>query len=119
VEPVLASVALARAAIRSALAASTPELAERAATCGSELVANAIRHGAPPVLLSITERADHTVIAVEDGDGAPPVLRRSENGDVTGRGLPIVVALSERWGVEFLPHGKRVWCLFGPVPGPG
>lgn len=111
VEPTLTAVAGARTMIRAELSLVAPECAERAAVCGSELVANAIRHGEPPILLTVVVGPGHAVVAVEDGSRQPPLPRVAGAVDPGGRGTLIVDRLADRWGVEFLPGGKRVWCL--------
>lgn len=111
VEPILASVSKARAAIRSSLETLSVDGAERAMACGSELVANAVCHGAPPILLTVIGDPDHIVVAVEDGSRRPPTPRTATTGEQSGRGTLIVDRLADQWGVDFLPHGKRVWCL--------
>ena len=106
------AVAGARAAIRRALDAAATEPMERATMCGSELVANAVRHGAPPIHLIVKTRADSVVVVVQDGSRRPPIPRIAAPTELSGRGTLIIERLSDRWGVEFLPDGKRVWCLF-------
>jgi anti-sigma regulatory factor (Ser/Thr protein kinase) len=109
--PSPASVRAARTVIRHALETLGPERTERAAVCGSELVSNAVRHGAPPIVLTVVRGADAVVIAVADGSREPPRPRAAPDDDPTGRGTLIVDRLADRWGVEFLPGGKQVWCL--------
>lgn len=104
------SVRAARAVIRHVLGALDPERAERAAVCGSELVANAVRHGDPPIVLSVVRGPDDIVIAVADGSREPPRPRTAGDDDPTGRGTLIIDRLADRWGVDFLPGGKQVWC---------
>ena len=112
IEPTPASVGVARALIRSHVGAATPEQAETAAICGSELVANAVVHGAPPILLTVVSGGAQVVVAVEDGSRTPPAPRQPGPTEPGGRGTLIVERLADRWGVDFLPGGKRVWCLF-------
>ena len=88
-----------------------PERAERAAACGSELVANAVVHGAPPIVLTVWRRADRILLAVTDTDRTPPSPRTAQASDPDGRGTLIVGRLADRWGVDFPAEGKRVWCL--------
>ena len=104
------SVRAARAVIRQALDAIDPERAERAVMCGTELVANAVRHGEPPIVLSVVRGPEDIVIAVADGSREPPRPRTAAHDDTTGRGTLIVDRLADRWGVDFLPGGKQVWC---------
>jgi anti-sigma regulatory factor (Ser/Thr protein kinase) len=111
VEPILASVAKARAVIQRSLQSVSTDRAERATACGSELVANAVCHGSPPILLTVINDADRIVVTVEDGSRQPPTPRTAGISDHNGRGTLIVDKLADQWGVDFLPHGKRVWCL--------
>jgi anti-sigma regulatory factor (Ser/Thr protein kinase) len=111
VEPALASVAKARDVIRQSLKSVDPDWAERAAVCGSELVTNAVCHGSPPIVLTVLDDADRIVVAVEDGSRQPPTPRIAGTSEQSGRGTLIVDRLADQWGVDFLPHGKRVWCL--------
>jgi anti-sigma regulatory factor (Ser/Thr protein kinase) len=104
------SVRAAREVIRRVLDSLDPERAERAAVCGSELVANAVRHGAPPIVLSVVRGSEDIVIAVADGSREPPRPRTALDDDPTGRGTLIIDRLADRWGVDFLPGGKQVWC---------
>lgn len=73
-----------------------------------ELVANAVRHGGGCLRLEVHARdAEITVCAV---DGSAVVPRRRDPDDNGGRGLRIIEALGQAWGVEDLPRGgKRVW----------
>ncbi|MEV7868397.1 ATP-binding protein [Streptomyces sp. NPDC088124] len=79
----------------------------------SELVTNAVRYGTEPgdsvlVLLAVTD----TCVRIEVRD---PVRRRPRCRAVSqerdrGRGLFIVQALAECWGVTERPFGKAVWA---------
>jgi len=112
----LASVGEARSVIRHTLSDVSAECVDRAAICGSELVANALRHATPPIVLSVVVDHDHVVVAVEDASRQPPVPRVPGADDTGGRGTLMVGRFSDRWGVEFLPHGKRVWCTIMTAP---
>ena len=110
------SVTVARALIRSTVGATAPERAEPAAVCGSELVANAVVHGVPPILLTVVSDRARVVVSVEDASRTPPVPRLPGPTEASGRGTLLVDRLADRWGVDFLPGGKRVWCLFVVPP---
>ena len=75
----------------------------------SELVTNAVLHGRQPLFIEVAVTAD--VLRVEVGDGSPvsPSFSMLDPTAVTGRGLMLISAASDRWGVEPLPEGKVVW----------
>jgi anti-sigma regulatory factor (Ser/Thr protein kinase) len=87
----------------------------------AELVGNAIRHAQPlpgeVVRVAWRLRSDHNggqavTVRVTDG-GAPnrsPELRPVGAEAVDGRGLRIVVALADRWGIERDGLGQSVWA---------
>jgi anti-sigma regulatory factor (Ser/Thr protein kinase) len=89
-------------------------LADSADLIISELVTNAVEHGAEPALLAIyTDReADGGLlfIEVEDAGEHMPERRDADDEDMNGRGLSIVDALAADWGTEPVGHGKRVWA---------
>ncbi|MGV9328983.1 ATP-binding protein [Streptosporangium sandarakinum] len=83
-----------------------------------ELLANAISYGEPPVRLSL--RTEDGTLWVEVTDRGPELPRRLNLGldAVHGRGLTIVEALSDAFGVTPLPDipGKTVWARWN-LPG--
>ncbi|WP_420036239.1 ATP-binding protein [Streptomyces sp. cg28] len=90
--------------------------------CVSELTTNALLHGVPPgrgFLLRIThdEGADTVRVEVHDsGPGTPAVPtpeRSATDENENGRGLLLVEALADKWGVGERDPGKEVWCEFG------
>ncbi|MFG1661211.1 ATP-binding protein [Micromonospora chersina] len=73
-----------------------------------ELVANAVRHGGGCLSLHVHASGDEVTVCAVDGSAVVP-RRREPDGD-GGRGLRIIEALCQAWGVEDLPDGgKRVW----------
>ena len=76
----------------------------------SELVANAVRHAGTDLVLTI--RVDGVVtISIHDGE---PTLRRPVIADAgflaeNGRGLHIVAAIAQDWGITTATNGKVVW----------
>ncbi|MFD5544885.1 SpoIIE family protein phosphatase, partial [Streptomyces sp. NPDC127079] len=74
----------------------------------SELVTNAIRHGAGPSRLRLIR---HHVLTCEvfDSHTGHPRTRRLGELDDHGRGLRLVAQLSRRWGSRPSADGKVVW----------
>ncbi len=65
-------------------------------------------------------RYDGTVLRVEVHDSGPGMPRIADRADEGGRGLLLVAAFADRWGVDGRNPGKAVWCEFGEpvVPTP-
>ena len=69
----------------------------------SELVTNAILHGAPPVTVRVTASADVVRVEVEDTGTKLPIRLRAGGGAMTGRGLGLVAVVSTQlWHQTFL-----------------
>jgi two-component sensor histidine kinase len=109
----------ARRFVLSKLGAVAPEVSERVAVMVSELATNSLRHAASNFRVTVTRRGDEVTIAVDDDGPGEPRVRSPRRTDPTGRGLRIVQALADAWGVE--THGdagKRVWfTVTAPAPG--
>src|SRR5688500_19966081 len=67
----------------------------------SELVTNAIKHGPDrPIALRVWRDGEAVRGEIEDeGRGKVEIWRESDRGPEGGYGLPIVEAMSDRWGV--------------------
>ncbi|WP_121751270.1 ATP-binding protein [Streptomyces sp. E2N166] len=97
-------------------------LADDAELVVSELLANAVRHGRPPVRVALTMlgrpvRRRVVRIEVTDAGTAVDVARVRARwrhpsfrlGEI-GRGLLLVDGLSTRWGDKPAPGGHTVWA---------
>jgi anti-sigma regulatory factor (Ser/Thr protein kinase) len=119
-EPTVDSLRISREAVRRTLTSIDPECIELAAILTDEVVANAIKHGEPPIVLALGGNDDQIEVTVTDCGADLPVLRTPEPAAQTGRGMRIVDVLSDEWGVEELPRGKRIWFRLDlPRPGGG
>ncbi|MDH6116101.1 ATP-binding protein [Kitasatospora sp. GAS204B] len=107
----LAAIAALRAALRGALADwGAPELADTAELLATELVANALRHTSTGAVLDAVLGADLRLrVEVRDGDARLPRPRRATETETDGRGLALVAALADAWGVRLRSEGKTTW----------
>jgi anti-sigma regulatory factor (Ser/Thr protein kinase) len=79
--------------------------------CVSELATNALVHGVPPGRgFQLYLRYEGDVLRVEVHDSGPGTPRIADDADEGGRGLLLVAALSDKWGVGERDPGKSVWC---------
>ncbi|MBY8344404.1 SpoIIE family protein phosphatase [Streptomyces spinosirectus] len=79
----------------------------------SELVANSLQHGTPPMRLRLRRTDRRLIIEVTDGDDHLPRRRQAEPVDESGRGIAIVATIASNWGSRRTPGGgKSVWCEF-------
>lgn len=90
-----------------------PGLTDAAELALTELVANVVRHvpGRRCTLL-ILRRPDGLRVEVADNHPHCPRPVRPECGgdlDEGGRGLLLVEAVTDRWGVMPMPGGKTMW----------
>ncbi|MFF3438246.1 ATP-binding protein [Streptosporangium sp. NPDC002721] len=92
-----------------------PAFVDDAVLVVGELVANATVYGEEPIRLSLWGMAQGVCVRVTDhGSGAPRMLDLGEDAS-HGRGLAIVEALADRWGVVPLStnsEGKTVWAAW-------
>lgn len=75
----------------------------------SELVANALRYGAPPYRLRLIFDGRLTCEVRDLGDSVPH-LKHARTIDEGGRGLFIVASVADGWGIRYHAQGKTVWA---------
>lgn len=88
----------------------------RLAAVVSEVVTNAILHARTPFHVKVTKDDSRIRVDVRDESTDFPAARPYNRDEVTGRGLHIVEALTERWGVSKVPGGKTVWFELAREP---
>ncbi|MFF9811943.1 ATP-binding protein [Streptomyces sp. NPDC014006] len=89
------------------------DLVEPSQLCVTELVSNVIAHVGPgtPTTLVVTTDGRCLRIEVHDPDTrALPTLVEAGADSEGGRGMALVAATTNRWGVELHPDRKVTWC---------
>ncbi|MFK0173336.1 ATP-binding protein [Streptomyces sp. NPDC090306] len=106
----LCAVAGARRALRDFLRhrVASPVL-ETAELLTSELVTNALVHTEHDAVLAVTLTARKLRVEVRDFAAHRPSLRGPADDGTHGRGLILVQALADAWGVSAHAVGKSVW----------
>jgi anti-sigma regulatory factor (Ser/Thr protein kinase) len=99
----------ARAYVADALCGVDPSVLDVAVLMVSELATNAVVHTTSPFGVGI-DRTDHTArISVTDRGSGTPTLRHASSTDTDGRGLGIVAAFADEWGIDQRHDSKTVW----------
>ncbi|MFI5819115.1 ATP-binding protein [Streptomyces rishiriensis] len=89
------------------------EVVDEAQLCMSELVSNVITHVGPgtPATLAVSMNGVRLRIEVHDPDArALPTLLDAEADSESGRGMALVDAIADQWGVQLHPGRKVTWC---------
>ena len=78
----------------------------------SELTANALQHGAGAPRLTAIRREGSVTVALTDGrPEVVPVVQRLRGASASsGRGMAIIDAISNHWGITVYHDRKVVWC---------
>lgn len=102
-------------------------LADDLAVTATELVTNAVRYGVPTgaaagsgrsVWMSLVRQGFTVLCAVHDPGVGVPVVREPDHLAESGRGLHVVMSLSDTWGWTAPGRsGKAVWAVFS-LPDP-
>ena len=88
-------------------------LSEAAELCVSELVANVIKHVGPGTPTTLALRMSGTRLRIEVHDPDPralPALAAVGSDAETGRGMALIDAITDRWGVDLSAGRKATWC---------
>ncbi|MFJ9042137.1 ATP-binding protein [Streptomyces sp. NPDC102347] len=118
-------VAALRRVVRLCLAAwNLNGLIDAAQLCVSELVSNVVTHVGPgtPGSLVMSVNGAYLRIEVHDPDTrALPALVTADIDAECGRGMALVEALTDRWGVQLHKDRKVTWCelVTGLAPSAG
>ncbi|WP_406509712.1 ATP-binding protein [Streptomyces sp. NBC_00212] len=95
-------------------------LIDEAALGVTELLTNVHRHAEPDKVCTVEIELllDRLTISVHDHDPTLPAVRNADALATNGRGLALIAAVSESWGVRPLGEsGKTVWfTLTAPSP---
>jgi anti-sigma regulatory factor (Ser/Thr protein kinase) len=102
------AVAAARGFVRHALRHQQQQTVDAAELMASEVVTNCVRHARTDFELTIFSRGQIRIEVRDSGQGRPTPLSPSSR-ELSGRGLRIVEAMSDDWGVIPASSGKTVW----------
>ncbi|MEU6144212.1 ATP-binding protein [Streptomyces sp. NPDC047081] len=83
--------------------------------CVSKLATNAVRHGVPDTVgILVRLRVSDQLLRIEVHDSSPvlPEHRYPDHDSDTGRGLLLVSACADGWGVDRHVDHKVVWAEF-------
>jgi anti-sigma regulatory factor (Ser/Thr protein kinase) len=83
------------------------EVADAVELMVSELVTNAVIHAHSGGEMTLEEFSDRTRVEICDQSERLPESR--DPNEAGGRGLLVVEALADRWGIKRLDRGKAIW----------
>jgi anti-sigma regulatory factor (Ser/Thr protein kinase) len=97
------------------------EVEDAVAVMVSELATNSLRHAGTDFSVRVDRDDAKIRVAVTDAGPGQPAIRSPRPREPTGRGLQIVRALADDWGVTPLQdgRGKMVWFTLGVPPPEG
>lgn len=110
------SIRRAREFVAGVLSQASAELRERAVLITSELATNAIRHAHSTFTVTADLTPEEVYVTVTDTGQALPLLRHPQPTEPHGRGLMIVNALADRWGIDTQSASKTVWFALALRP---
>ncbi len=109
------AVTAARHFVRGVLAGEAPDVIDAAELMASELTSNCVRHAGTGFDVSVSV-GEHIRVDVRDSGGGRPRPLSPGPDEPSGRGLMIVQAMSDSWGVESRSGGKNVWFTLLRAP---
>jgi anti-sigma regulatory factor (Ser/Thr protein kinase) len=99
-----------RRAVRWAQGWRAPVDADVLSLLVSELATNAVIHGAPPASMrAVWDRGVLRVEVTDAGVGSVPTPVAAAPEEPSGRGIALVEALSDGWGVDLRTDATVVW----------
>jgi anti-sigma regulatory factor (Ser/Thr protein kinase) len=88
----------------------TPDTDGALSLLTSELVTNAVLHARTALVLGVTRGSSRILVTVADGDrDGNPHTPPPDDERPSGRGLMLVAAMANEWGVFETETGKTVW----------
>lgn len=99
----------ARAFVRQSVDVDDEDFVSDVVLLTSELVTNAVIHARTPIEIGVVRSGDHVLVAVGDRNLARPEQQPYSIGRTSGRGLRILQAFTDAWGVTTHDRGKSVW----------
>ena len=79
----------------------------------TELVRPSPEPGATRVALGLAMDGDQVLVPVTDGELRPPPKASEPELAATGRSCALLTSLTQAWGVETFPRGRRLWARLG------
>ena len=90
------------------------EIIDDAVLLTSEAVTNAVVHAGTPIDVVVTVDAAMARIEVHDRQPDLPVVRDPDPDAASGRGLRVIEAMAEAWGVQPTGDGTCLWFELRP-----
>lgn len=93
------------------------ELEDRVVQVLSELATNSVIHARSGFTVELSLEEAVVRLCVSDASSHRPVRKVRSTQATTGRGLALVQALGDSWGIDPNGGGKTVWVMFGSEDG--
>ena len=110
------AVSAARRFVRQCLCEEPGATVDEVELMVSELATNCVQHAKSSFELAIEVAPRLIRVEAHDGGAGAPTLRSPSPTEPTGRGLRIVEAMSDSWGIIPRPQGKTVWFTVVRAP---